>query len=226
MFSRILAMERQAVPSSHAVFDRDASNSTRPTTTICRCAEMTFLMYRRSRSPRSANTSSWIASNSFASFSSSCSPRRESGVSPALFTAVVTSRSFRSQFEFDIAFGGVDTDPHVLLRRLDHIARAQVTQLARLQRADAGMTYSDSAAEREVEAGLLAGLENRRASVTFDFLFAVEEADGAALAGVGVAADLGLEPLEVQAFAIPVRFPVLDQGVEHLTGTRAERLAF
>jgi hypothetical protein len=44
MFSRILAIPRQAVPSTHAVRDREPSSSTRPATTIWRCTEITVLM--------------------------------------------------------------------------------------------------------------------------------------------------------------------------------------
>jgi hypothetical protein len=44
MFSKTFAMLRQAVPSTHAVRDRDASNRIRPTTTIWRCTEITVLM--------------------------------------------------------------------------------------------------------------------------------------------------------------------------------------
>src|SRR6185312_15703600 len=95
----------------------------------------------------------------------------------------------------------------------------------RLQRPHTGMANSNATAKGKVETGLFARLENRCAAVAFDFLVAVEEAHRASLAGVGVTADLGLEPLEVQALAVPVRFPVLNQGVEHLTGPRAERLA-
>jgi hypothetical protein len=41
-------------------------------------------------------------------------------LAPLLLTAVVTSRSFRSQCEFDVAFGGVDADPDVLSGGLGH----------------------------------------------------------------------------------------------------------
>src|ERR1700761_1150426 len=86
------------------------------------------------------------------------------------------------------------------------------------------MANSNSAAVREIETGLLAGLQNRRATVTFDSLVAVEEAHLAALAGVGVPADLRLEAFEVQAVPVTVFLPVLDQRIEHFAGSGAESL--
>ena len=68
--------------------------------------------------------------------------------------------SFRSQFKFDVAFGGVDADPHFLLGGFADVTGAQVAQLARFERADAGVTDPDSAAERELQTGILAGFQN------------------------------------------------------------------
>src|SRR5437588_7372300 len=105
---------------------------------------MTVLMYWRSRSPRSAKTSSWIASSSLPSFSISCSLKRLSGVCLDFFTALVMGRSFRSQLEFDVTFGGVDADSDVLSGRLGHVARPQVAQLAGLQRPNTRMADPDT----------------------------------------------------------------------------------
>lgn len=48
--------------------------------------------------------------------------------SPVFFTALVMGRSFRSQCELDVAFGGVDADADVLFGGLDDVTRAQVAQ--------------------------------------------------------------------------------------------------
>ena len=116
-------------------------------------------------------------------------------------------RSFRSEFEFDVAFGGVDTDPHVLFGGFTDVTGAQITQLARFERAYAGVADTDSTAEGQLQACLLARLQNRCAAVTFDFLVTVEEADFAALAVAGVTADLRLKSFEVQAIADRRCFP-------------------
>src|SRR6202007_345739 len=93
--------------------------------------------------------------------------------------------SFRSKLQFDIAFGGVDTDPHVLFGGLGDFTGAQIAQLAGLQRADTGVADPNSTAVGEVQTGLLAGFQDRRTAITFDSLLALEEANFAALAFTG-----------------------------------------
>ena len=68
--------------------------------------------------------------------------------------------SFRSEFEFNVAFGGVNTDPDVLSGGFTDVTGAQITQLARFERPYARVTDPDSTTEGEFQAGLLARLQN------------------------------------------------------------------
>src|SRR5689334_6942007 len=111
-----------------------------------------------------------MASNSLASFSSSCSVSRARGLS-----IVVVMTSLRSEFDFDVALGGVDADADVAAGRFGDLSGTQVAHLARLHGSGAGVADPDAAAEGELEAGLLTRFENRRAAITFGGGVAVQE---------------------------------------------------
>src|SRR4051794_11880435 len=129
-----------------------------------------------------------------------------------------------SELDLDRPLGGVDTGADHLAARAGHLARAQVADLAGLQLADAGVTDAFAASERERQAGVLAGDEDRLAAVRVRFAVALEELDRPALALLGLAEDR-LEALHVQAVAVAVLVPVLVGRVEQLGRARDERLA-
>ena len=118
----------------------------------------------------------------------------------------------------------MDAGAHHLSFALIDLAAAQVAQAAGHELAGAGVADPHPAAERELEAGLLAGDEDRLAAVGLDLLVGLEELDRAALA-LAVAADDRLEALEVELVAVAVLLPVLLERVEQLGGAGAERLA-
>src|SRR3569833_1164751 len=214
MFSRIFAIARQPVPAVQATLEREPSSSARPATAIWRCSRMTPLMYRRSRSPRSARTWSWMASNSRASSASWSSLRWAYGC-----VGAVMGSFLRSEFDRDPAFGTVHAGAHDLVVLLADGVRAQVPDPAFPDRQHARVADPDPAAEGHGDARVLARDEDRGARWTVRVEVAVREPHGAARA-LGVrTADDRLEPLVVQPAGVAVAFPVRLQRVEQLAGT-------
>src|SRR5471030_2640400 len=95
-----------------------------------------LVMYLRSRSPSSALTSSWIASNSRPSSSSCSALRRVRGLSIRLD---ISSLAYGSEFDFDRALGRVDTGTDHLALLAVNLAGPQIPDLPRAQTPDAGM---------------------------------------------------------------------------------------
>src|SRR3954471_4419830 len=126
MFSRILASEVSAVPSTQAGLKREPKSTTRPLTASRRCISVIDTRYWRSRSPRSPKTSSWIASNSLPSASICSSLRRASGLSIIVSVAVIVLL----EFDLDGPLGGVDAGTDHLAPGLGNLARTQVADLA------------------------------------------------------------------------------------------------
>src|SRR4051794_5999779 len=202
MFSRILASESPAVPTAHSGLKREPSSTTRLATSSCRCILIMLVMYRRSRSPSSSKTSSWIASNSRPSSSSCSSVRRDSGLS---IISSMESSVLKSQGDLDGAFGRVHAGADHLALGARDLAGAQVAHLARAELSDAGVADAHAASEGERAARLLAGHEDRLRAVARGLEVRVQELDRAAVAVLGVlAADDGLETLHVQPVAVAV----------------------
>src|SRR5215218_8566645 len=215
MFSRILATERVAVPSTQAGQKLAASSSIRPSRPSRRCSSMIERMYLASRSPRSSLTCSCSSSNSRPIASSCSSVSLWSGFSGSLASLTMVS----SEFDLDGSLGGVDAGADRLALVAVHLAGSQVADLALAQRPDAGVADALAAAEGQLEAGLLAGHEDRRGAVALRLAVGDLEGDGAALALLA-AADLRLEALHVHPLAVPLGLPVLVHRVEHLAGAR------
>src|SRR3954467_517977 len=129
-----------------------------------------------------------------------------------------------SELDDDAPLRRVDAGADHLALRAADLAVAQVADLALAELADARVADPLAAAERQVEALLLTGDEDRRRAVALDLLLAVGEHDRAALALLGQA-ELGLEALHVQAVAVAVAVPVLEHRVEQLARAGDERLA-
>src|SRR3954447_5357638 len=150
-------------------------------------------MYAASRSPRSARTSSRIASSSRAMSS------RSSGVRCS--RSVVLMRESPGELEVDLdrarrsADAGAD---HLAVGALD-VAGAQVAHGAGVQAPDAGIADAHAAAVRQQRAGLLAGDQQRCRAVRVDVLAAGQEADATAVARHALRSGDGAEALEMQA---------------------------
>src|ERR1019366_5605011 len=119
-----------------------------------RCISIMLVMYLRSRSPSSALTSSWIASNSRPSSSICSGVRRVSGLSIRLG---MCSSLAGSEFDFDSALGRVDTGADHLALLAVYLAGAQVADLARAQPPDARVADALATAERQRRARVLPG---------------------------------------------------------------------
>src|SRR3954468_6135339 len=224
MFSRILARDSIDVPTTRVGHRRDAKSSTRPATTRRRCISIMLVMYRRSRSPSSSKTSSWMASNSRPSSSICSSVRRASGLSIIVDIGVLFGGV--SQSDLDGALWRVDAGADHLALGTGDLAGAQVADLARAQPAHARVTDAHPAAEGQRGARLLTGHQDRLRPVALGLDLAVEEADRAPLAALAVADDVGgLEALHVQAIAVAVALPVLGHRLEHRPRSAHERLA-
>src|SRR3954469_6689376 len=156
-----------------------------------------------------------MASNSRPSSSSCSSVRRASGLSITVAP---------SEFDDDAPLRRVDAGADHLALRAGHLAVAQVADLALAELADARVADPLAAAERQVEALVLAGDEDRGRAVGLDLLLALGEDDATALALLGEA-ELGLEALHVQLVAVAVRVPVVEHRVEELARAGDERLA-
>src|SRR3954465_9518799 len=105
---------------------------------------------------------------------------------------------------------------HLALAPVD-LPVAQIAYAAGAELADAGVADPLAAAERQLEAGLLAGHEDRRGAVGLALPAALGEHDHPALALLGEA-QLGLEALGVQALGVAVALPALEHRVEQLAG--------
>src|SRR5215211_8124302 len=119
-----------------------------------------------------------MASNCFPS-SSICS-----SVSLARGLSIVFSVNVRSLSEFDLdgTLGRADADADHLSLGPVHLSIAQVPHLARAELARAGVADPFATAVRQVEAALLAGLQDRGPAVGLGRRVAGEELDLAALA--------------------------------------------
>src|SRR5664279_1214114 len=104
-----------------------------------RCISIMLVMYLRSRSPSSALTSSWMASNSRPRSSICSGVRRVSGLSIRLG---MYSSLAGSEFDFDRALGRVDAGADHLALLAMHLAGAQVADLTRAQAPHAGVALS------------------------------------------------------------------------------------
>src|SRR3954468_12482428 len=180
-------------------------------------------MYRRSRSPRSANVRSRIPSSSSARASSCSSERWASGLS-GLSVGEVWAIGFMtglswSECDLDRPFGGVDAGADHLTGAAVDVARAEVADLARAEPPDAGVADAHPAAEGKRGAGPLAGGEDRQTAVALGLDVASQEADRAARPLAGVAADDRLEALHVEQVQVSLALPVLADRVEHRPGS-------
>src|SRR3954451_20618911 len=101
---------------------------------------------------------------------------------------------------------------------LGDLARAQVADLPGAELPDAGVADAHATPERQLEAGLLAGDEDRLAAVGLALGVRLQEGDRPAFAVAGLAADDGLEALHVQALAVAVLVDMGIEGVEHVAG--------
>src|SRR3954453_20380116 len=110
MFSRILASESPAVPTTQAGLKRLNTRIARESTSRRRCISIIERMYLASRSPSESNTSSWMASNSLPSASISSSDSLASGLS------IIDSGMSLLQLDLHKALGRVDAGaPHLAL---------------------------------------------------------------------------------------------------------------
>src|SRR3954467_4454377 len=196
MFSRILARESPAVPSTQAGLKRENTSTARERTSSRRCISIIDRMYLASRSPSSEKTWSWMASNAFPSSSTCSSDSFARGLS-----IIVSGTRAPSQLDLDRTLGRVDARAHHLALGGGHLAGAQVADPAGRQAPDARVADAHPAAERELEPGLLARDQDGRAAVARRLRAAAGERDRAALPGAAVAPDHRLEALHVQ----PVR---------------------
>src|SRR5215210_1633905 len=115
---------------------------------------------------------------------------------PDPFVVAVLNASPPSEFDLDVALGGVDAGANGLALGPADLARAQVPHLARLQREDAGVADPLATAVGQVEPLLLAGHHDRRLAVGDRLAVRLREDDLAAIARLA-GAKLGLEALHV-----------------------------
>src|SRR5664279_2754244 len=159
-----------------------------------------LVMYLRSRSPSSAKTSSWIASNSRPSSSSCSGVRRVSGLSIRLSIMFLASGS---EFNFDRPLGRVDTGADHLALLAVYLARAQVAYLARAQPPDAGVADALATAEGKRGARVLSGHEDRLGAVRLGGQAAVAKTDRSPVSLLAlVAAEVGLEVLDMEMVTV------------------------
>src|SRR3954447_5856100 len=127
-----------------------------------------------------------------------------------------------SKVDLDRALGRADARAdHLALAAVD-LPVAQIAHAAGAELADAGVADPLAAAERQLEAGLLAGHEDRRRAVALGLRAGGGERDRAALALLA-AADLRLETLHEEALGVAVLLPMVDQRVEQVAGPGRER---
>src|SRR3954470_24695756 len=145
----------------------------RPSSASRRCRPMIEWMYLASRSPRLSNTSSWICWNSSPSCSICSGVRRLSGLwicggaaSAVVIWICFTPRVGRiSEFDLDGTLGRVHANAAGHALGIGYLAAAKVAQLAGPEAPDAGVADAHAAAERQLEPGLLARDQDRRAAV-------------------------------------------------------------
>ncbi len=143
-----------------------------------------------------------------------------------LVTTPPASKPVASQFYFDVALRGVDAGTHRSPGGLAHLVGPQVPELPGFQRSDTRVADADTAAVRQLQAGVLACDQDGCSPVALHLFLAVEEVDGAALAAPGIPTDDRLETFEVESFGITVFVPVFFEGVEQVARARAEGVAF
>src|SRR3954452_12441169 len=175
-------------------------------------------MYAASRSPRSARTSSRIASSSRAMSS------RSSGVRCS--RSVVLMRESPGELEVDPNRAGRSGDAgadHLAVGALD-VAGAQVAYRAGVQAPDAGVADAHATAVRQQRARLLAGDQQRRRAVRVDVLAAGQEADATAVARHALRGRDRAETLEMQALGNGRAREARSERVEQACGAARPRL--
>src|SRR5664279_845470 len=189
-----------------------------------RCISIMLVMYLRSRSPSSALTSSWMASNSRPRSSICSGVRRVSGLSIRLG---MYSSLAGSEFDFDRALGRVDAGADHLALLAMHLAGAQVADLTRAQAPHAGVADPHTTAVGQRGTRVLSGHEDRLCPVGLGVDVAVAEADRAAVSRLAVlATEVGLEVLNMQVVAVSeLPLPVLGDRRQHVGWAGKEALA-
>src|SRR5256885_5163323 len=129
-----------------------------------------------------------------------------------------------SEFDLYGTFRRVDAGADALALLARHVAVAQVADPSGGELAHARVADALATAERQVEALLLTGYEDRSGAVALRLAVALQELDRAALALLDVA-DLRLEALEAELVADTRRLPLLLHRVDHLGRAREEGLA-
>ena len=169
MFSRILATERPAVPTSQAGGNSETSSTARLASSSSRWTLMTLRMYAASRSPRLAITWSRMASSSRPMFSMSSAVRCAIGLSGFFCITVMAVSSQRSMSQAPAA---ADTQ---VWTSTPSPGAAVVSSPVRRSRTAPSRSGSDAAeadahpaARRHQHAGALAGVEQRRRAVGVD----------------------------------------------------------
>src|SRR3954465_11046199 len=208
MFSRILATERPAVPTTQAGGNIDTSRAARLPSSSVRWTSMTRRMYLASSSPRLSRTSWRMVSSSLPMISTSSAERWAIGLS-GFFCTAVTVVSRWSVVDVAGAGGGahagLDEDA-VTGRRGGDLAVAQVAHGALAQRQHAAVADAHPAAARHEQARVLGGVQDRGRAVGLQRRAGLRERHRAALAGHENrrAEALGVEPLG-DAGRLPVR---------------------
>src|SRR5690349_18331919 len=167
MFSRILATERPAVPTTQAGGKSENSSTAREPSSRLRWVLMTLRMYRASFSPRVSIAACRMASSSMPSISMSSGVRCAIWLSGFLVIIVMAgSPPSPSVVEAALAGrrvdAGLDLDAAALVGhgRGDG-AGAQVTHAALLERQHAAEADAHPAAARHQDAGRLGRVEDR-----------------------------------------------------------------
>src|SRR6478735_8905947 len=223
MFSRILATDRPAVPSTHSGGSAEPRRTARDASSRRRCTVTMLRMYAASFSPRESMTSWRIASSSMPSCSMSSGVRCAVGLT-GFFVMTVISVPFVSVVDVARAGGRVDAGldgyaagAGLAGHRDGQRAVAQVADGTRPQRQHAAHADAHPAAAGHQDAGVLGGVEDRGGTVGLEG-GAVLERDGAALAGLD--GHRAVPPgVERQATAVVVGL----EGVEQAGGPAGVR---
>src|SRR6478735_426708 len=186
MFSRILATDRPAVPSTHSGGSAEPRSTAREASSRRRCTVTMLRMYAASFSPRLSRTSWRIASSSMPSCSTSSGVRCAVGFTGFLVMVVISSLLV---VEVARAGGRVDAglDAYAAGSGLagdcdGEGAVAQVAHRTLLHRDDAAHADAHPAAAGHQDAGALRGVQDRGGAVGLDDR-AAGEGDRAAFTG-------------------------------------------
>src|SRR6478735_5637808 len=183
MFSRILATDRPAVPSTQSGGSAEPRSTAREASSRRRCTSTTLRMYAASFSPRLSSTSWRIASSSMPSCSMSSGVRWAVGFTGFLVMAVISSllvvEVARPGGRVDAGLDAYAAGPGLTGDRDGEGAVAQVAHRALLHRHDAPHADPHPATTGHQDARALGGVEDRGGAVGVDDR-AVGEGDGAA----------------------------------------------